>query len=40
MRDALIQEWYNGREALIKDGAEGAARFKSGLGRHGDYEKI
>ena len=40
IRDALIQEWYDGREALIKDGAEGAARFKSGLGRHGDYEKI
>ena len=40
VREALIQEWYNGREALIKDGAEGAARFKSGLGRHGDYEKI
>ena len=40
VRDALIQEWYNGREALVKDGTAGAARFKSGLGRHGDFEKI
>jgi len=40
VRDAMVQEWYNGREALVKDGAAGAARFKSGLGRHGDYEKI
>src|SRR5271156_597565 len=31
VRDALIQEWYNGREALVKDGAAGATRFKSGL---------
>ena len=40
VRDALIQEWYNGREALVKDGAAGAARFKDGLGRHGDFRKI
>jgi enoyl-CoA hydratase len=40
VRDALIQEWYNGREALVKDGAAGAARFKNGLGRHGDFSKI
>jgi enoyl-CoA hydratase len=40
VRDALIQEWYNGREALVKDGAAGAARFKNGLGRHGDFTKI
>jgi len=40
IRDALIQEWYNGREALIKDGVAGAARFKTGLGRHGDFGKI
>src|SRR5213076_2753810 len=24
VRDALIQEWYNGREALVKDGVAGA----------------
>ena len=40
LRDALIQEWYNGREALVKDGTAGAARFKAGLGRHGDFGKI
>jgi enoyl-CoA hydratase len=40
VRDALIQEWYNGREALTKDGVAGAARFKDGLGRHGDFGKI
>jgi enoyl-CoA hydratase len=40
IRDALIKEWYNGREALTKDGVAGAARFKDGLGRHGDFGKI
>ena len=40
VRDAMIQEWYNGREALAKDGVAGAARFKDGLGRHGDFAKI
>src|SRR6266571_3500342 len=38
VREALIQEWYNGREALIADGVTGAARFSGGLGRHGDFE--
>jgi len=41
VREALIQEWYNGREALIKDGVAGASRFGDGLGaRHGDFGKI
>jgi enoyl-CoA hydratase len=40
VREALIQGWYNGREALIADGVAGAGRFKDGLGRHGDFEKI
>ena len=40
VRDGLIQEWYNGREALRNDGIRGATRFKEGLGRHGDFEKI
>ena len=31
LREALIQEWYNGREALIADGVAGATRFKNGL---------
>jgi len=40
VRDALIHEWYNGRQALIEDGVDGATRFKDGLGRHGDFAKI
>ena len=40
VRDALIQEWYNGREALVKDGVAGASRFRDGMGRHGDFGKI
>lgn len=40
VRDALIKEWYNGREALVTDGIKGAARFRDGLGRHGDFGKI
>ena len=40
VRDALIQEWYNGREALSEDGVAGAGRFNDGMGRHGDFEKI
>ena len=40
VRDALIQEWYNGREALIADGVDGATRFRDGLGRHGDFDRI
>lgn len=40
VREALVQEWYNGREALIKDGVAGAGRFKDGLGRHGDFSRI
>ena len=40
VREALIQEWYNGREALIADGVSGAGLFRDGLGRHGDFTKI
>ena len=40
IRDGLIQEWYNGREALTADGVAGAGRFKDGLGRHGDFSRI
>ena len=39
-RDALVKEWCKGRESLVKDGVSGAARFKDGLGRHGDFAKI
>jgi enoyl-CoA hydratase len=40
VREALIQEWYNGREALIEDGVAGASRFSDGFGRHGDFARI
>ena len=40
VREALIQEWYNGREALVRDGVTGASRFRDGLGRHGDFSKF
>ncbi|WP_282607048.1 crotonase/enoyl-CoA hydratase family protein [Pelagibius sp. Alg239-R121] len=40
VRDALVQEWYNGQPALSEGGLDGAARFKDGLGRHGDFGKI
>jgi enoyl-CoA hydratase len=40
VRAALIQEWYNGREALIEDGVAGASRFRDGFGRHGDFARI
>jgi len=39
-REALIQEWYNGKKALKEEGIDGANRFKEGLGRHGDFNKI
>ncbi len=40
MRDALVQEWHNSYPALIKDGIQGAGRFRQGLGRHGDFGTI
>jgi enoyl-CoA hydratase len=40
VRDAMKVEWANGVDAHIKEGAAGAARFASGKGRHGDFEKI
>ena len=40
LREALRREWVNGVEAHFKEGAAGAARFASGLGRHGDFETI
>ena len=40
IREALRREWYNGREALVKDGIAGATRFKESLGRHGDFNRI
>ena len=40
LRDAMIQEWYGGREALLQEGIVGATRFAGGLGRHGNFESI
>jgi enoyl-CoA hydratase len=40
VREALRREWANGVEAHFEEGAAGAARFASGLGRHGDFERI
>lgn len=40
LREGLRREWANGVEAHHKEGAAGAARFASGLGRHGDYGRI
>lgn len=39
VRDALMQEWRNGQPQLGSGGLEGAARFRDGLGRHGDFSK-
>jgi enoyl-CoA hydratase len=40
MRQALKREWANGLEAHHKEGADGAARFASGKGRHGNFSDI
>jgi enoyl-CoA hydratase len=40
LRDAMRKEWYNGIPAFIAEGAEGAKRFASGKGRHGDFRDI
>ena len=40
VRDALYQEWKNSLPALSEGGLAGAKRFKSGQGRHGDFDEI
>ncbi len=40
LREALEYEWNHGLEAIANEGAEGAGRFASGIGRHGDFERI
>ena len=40
VRDAMVQEWWNGRAELTKDGLKGADRFRDGKGRHGDFGRI
>ncbi|RMZ76330.1 hypothetical protein DV738_g5005, partial [Chaetothyriales sp. CBS 135597] len=38
--DALSFEFDHGIEAVRKEAGEGAARFSSGAGRHGSFEKL
>jgi enoyl-CoA hydratase len=40
LRTALHREWRGGKRALASDGIAGARRFRDGLGRHGDFERI
>ena len=40
VRAALEQEWENGYPEVMEFGIEGASRFSSGRGRHGDYRNI
>jgi enoyl-CoA hydratase len=39
-RQALMQEWYNGIDVIQSEGADGAARFAGGVGRHGDFSEV
>ena len=40
VQKALKKEWDVGVEAHFAEGAAGAARFSSGKGRHGDFDRI
>ena len=40
VREGLKVEWANGIDAIRNEGAKGAARFRDGVGRHGDFSKI
>jgi len=40
LRDGMRREWYNGVPAFLAEGADGAARFAAGHGRHGDFNKL
>ena len=40
LRDGMRREWANGVDAHLSEGAAGAARFSSGLGRGGDFSEI
>ena len=37
-REALLQEWRNGRRELLRGGLDGAAQFSGGRGRHGQFD--
>ena len=40
LREALRQEWDGSKGMVAAEGAEGAARFAGGKGRHGDFGDI
>ncbi|MCY4206966.1 MAG: crotonase/enoyl-CoA hydratase family protein [Roseovarius sp.] len=40
VRDGLVREWENGIDAVRLEGTAGAARFRDGVGRHGDFDNI
>ena len=40
LREAMRREWHNGIPAFAAEGADGARRFASGKGRHGDFRDI
>ncbi len=40
VREALAQEWRNSRAELAREGIAGAARFRDGKGRGGDFNDI
>lgn len=40
VREALKVEWVNGLAAVRNEGFDGAARFKDGAGRHGDFGEL
>ena len=40
VREALAVEWRNGVEAARREGIDGARRFASGAGRHGDFSEF
>ncbi|MGD1924503.1 MAG: crotonase/enoyl-CoA hydratase family protein [Paracoccaceae bacterium] len=40
VHDALKHEWTNGKDAIRNEGTRGDARFRDGVGRHGDFTAI
>ncbi|MEX0285182.1 MAG: crotonase/enoyl-CoA hydratase family protein [Paracoccaceae bacterium] len=40
VREGLEREWANGKDAIREQGTAGAARFRDGAGRHGDFNRI
>lgn len=40
LREAMINEWYNGQAPLRGEGLAGAGRFSGGKGRHGDFSDL